>query len=176
MCFFFSRQPLNEKLQCHKIRTVKAEEFYLLAASTLHFVGYLAPFTVNLLQCVLCSLVPGYYTCSSRARPVWSYGQSAPWCWAAWPWAPRTTSSPWWTVTSSLPFSKVGCTTHTHACKYWVQRTSPLVTYRDTDQYDTCVLCSQVSCVRNWSSLKLVFDVSEQSSSVQSPLCSCSIL
>lgn len=84
------------------------------------------------LLCV-CSLAAGYSTCSSRAHPVWSYEQSVLWCWAASPWAPRTTSSPWWTATSSLPFFKVGVHTHTHACKYPLQRATSLVTCRDTE-------------------------------------------
>jgi len=69
---------------------------------------------MNLRRCAFVHLAAGYFTCSSRARPVRSSGPSVPWCWAAWPWAPRTTSSPWWTVTSSLPFFKVGKHTRTH--------------------------------------------------------------
>lgn len=44
---------------------------------------------------------------SSKARPVWIWGLNVRLSWAVYPWAPRTTSSPWWTVTSSQPCSKV---------------------------------------------------------------------
>ena len=74
------------------------------------------------------NLLPGYCTCSSRARPACSWGQSVPWCWAAWPWAPRTTSSPWWTVTSSLPFFKVSSNTRVQSgfsCVPQAERPSP---------------------------------------------------
>ncbi len=123
----------------------------------------LCPVDGKLSSLCVCSLVPGYSTFSSRAHPVWSSGQSALWCWAAWPWAQRTTSSPWWTVTSSLPFFKVGLVhTYTHACKYSLHRTSTLVSCRGTHPYNTCVLFLQVSFVQTWSSLKLVFDVYER--------------
>lgn len=51
---------------------------------------------------------PDYCTCSNSAPPVLSWGQSVQWCWEVSPWAPRTTSSPLWTVTSSPLFFKVG--------------------------------------------------------------------
>lgn len=109
-------------------------------------------------------LVAGYYTCSSRARLVWSCGQSVLWCWEASPWAPRTTSSPWWTVTSSLPFFKVWL--HTllmHANTQCLGQ--HLLWLAEAQSYRLLLLCClQVSCVQTWSSLKLVFDVSERSS------------
>lgn len=81
-------------------------------------------------------LVPGYCTCSSRAPPVWSYGQSVLWFSAASLWALRTTSSPWWTVTSSLLFFKVRAHAYTHilgAWEYLLQRTALWTTGGDVN-------------------------------------------
>ena len=61
---------------------------------------------INTLLCIF-FWGPGYSTCSNRALQVQNCRQSVPWFLAAWPWARKTTSSPWWTVISSQPCSKV---------------------------------------------------------------------
>lgn len=163
--------------QCDS-RTVKAEEFNSLTSSAMHSTGHSAPLQWICFSMCVCVFVIWVQVTVPAPAELFQSGatdrvrRSAR--------QPRHGHWEQHQVPGGLshhpcPSSRLGhrCTV-THANPYC--RELHLYSWRDPDVSGICNLCLQVSCVRTWSSLKPVFDVSELFSSVQSPLCSCSIL